>query len=120
MIATLAKKNFEMAKVKNIRIVNGELQKTFESEVVRSKPELYFLDADHRASAVAFCIDMILKHTPDVKCIVIHDIYWSQDMKLIWDELVQDPRFNLSIDVFQAGLLFPKPLMEKQHFKVRF
>jgi len=119
VIAALAAKNIQ-PRTQKARIVNGDIYKTLEEEIVRSKPDLYFLDADHRSTAVAFCIDLILKHTPNAKCIVIHDIYWSIDMKEMWLSLISDPRFNLSIDLFQGGLLFPNIEMPKQHFALHF
>ncbi len=119
-LASIARKNIECSKTRNIEIINSDLYQSLESEIVRNKPQLYFLDADHRSSSIAFCIDLILKHTPDTKCIIIHDIYWSKDMYEMWKKLVEDPRFSLSIDIFQAGILFPKLDMEKQHFTLRF
>ena len=120
IISLHAAKHFKKLKAEKIRLVNGTLQDVLEQEIVRYKPDFYFLDADHKSSSVAFCIDLILKHTPNTKCIVIHDIYWSKDMKELWADLVEDPRFVLSIDVFQAGILFPKLEMPKQHFVLRF
>lgn len=120
VLASLARKNFDQFRSHTIRLVNGDLYEVFESEIAKNTPDIFFLDADHRSSAIAFCIDRILRFAPSTKCIIIHDIYWSKDMNEIWQQLVDDPRFSLSIDIFQAGLLFPKPDMEKQHFYVRF
>ena len=119
-LAALARRSFAAIDSANIELKNDDLHKTLEPEIVRNKPDFYFLDADHRSEAVAYCIDLILKHTPTTKCIVIHDIYWSKDMMSIWQSLVEDPRFPLSVDLFQAGLLFPNKKMEKQHFTIRF
>lgn len=120
IIAHHATENFRRLNQNEIKVVNDDLYATLEQVIVRHKPDFYFLDADHRSSAIAFCIDLILKHTPNTKCIVIHDIYWSADMKSMWDNLKDDPRFKLSVDLFQAGLLFPKLEMPKQHFVIRF
>lgn len=119
-LAALARRSFTALDAANIVLKNDDLYQALESEIVRNKPDFYFLDADHRSVAVAYCIDLILKHTPATKCIVIHDIYWSKDMMSIWQSLVEDPRFPLSVDLFQAGLLFPNQKMEKQHFTIRF
>ena len=119
VIATMARKNIA-PRSNTVRVINEDLYKVLEEEIVRAHPDFYFLDADHRSTAVAFCVDLILKHTPDAKCIVIHDIYWSKDMKEMWLQLTQDPRFNLSIDLFEGGLLFPNVEMPKQHFTLRF
>ena len=119
-MARMAQKHFDALGYQNIEQVCGDLYEVLEGAIVKNSPDFYFLDADHRSTAVAFCIDLILRHTPTTKCIVIHDIYWSSDMKRIWHSLVQDPRFTLSIDLFQAGLLFPTLHMEKQHFTLHF
>ncbi|GAB4253177.1 MAG: class I SAM-dependent methyltransferase [Ekhidna sp.] len=118
VISLLAKKH--LSQLKKAFIVNGDLYEVLEREIVRHKPDFYFLDADHRSSAIAFCIDLILKHTPTTKCIVIHDIYWSPEMSEMWESLKEDPRFSLTFDIFQAGILFPNVEMEKQHFILRF
>ncbi len=119
-LSAIAKKNFEKFDCTNVRLVNGDLYQVLEPNIVKSQPDFYFLDADHRSNAIAFCIDLILKHTPNTKCIVVHDIYWSGDMANFWESLIGDPRFTLTVDLFQAGLLFPTLEMEKQHFTIRF
>ncbi|MEM0938284.1 MAG: class I SAM-dependent methyltransferase [Bacteroidota bacterium] len=119
-LASLARENFMFFNKKNIQLVNANMYQVLESEIVKSKPDFFFLDADHRSTAVAFCVDLILRHTPSVKCIVVHDIYWSRDMYEMWNQLIDDSRFTLTIDIFQAGLLFPRLPMEKQHFMLCF
>ena len=119
IMALLARNNISTIS-KKIRVVNGDIYKVLEEEIARSKPDFYFLNADHRSSAIAFCIDLILRHTPRTKCVIIYDIYRSKDMKEIWQQLIQDPRFPLSIDLFQAGLIFPNVEMPKQHFTLYF
>ncbi len=117
IMASLARKNLPN---RRIRLITGDMYKVLEEEIVRIKPDFYFFDADHHSSAIAFCIDLVLRHTPALKCIVVKDIYWSKDMKEMWQALVQDPRFVLSIDLFHAGVLFPKLDMPKQHFTLHF
>ena len=103
-----------------ITLIKGTLEASFEIAVRQWKPDLIFLDADHRSQAVAYCMDTIMSHLPDVTCIVIHDIYWSKDMNNAWNRLVKDERFTITIDLFEAGILFPKYPSEKQHFLLRF
>lgn len=120
VLADLALRNFHHLQVSKIELINANLYDCLEQQIVRNQPDFYFLDADHRSSSIAFCIDLILRHTPNAKCVVIHDIYWSKDMMEIWQELIQDPRFPLTIDIYQAGILFPNMEMEKQHFTLHF
>jgi hypothetical protein len=37
--------------------------------------------------------------------IIVDDIYWSDGMKKAWLELNTNPLFNLSIDLYSAGIL---------------
>lgn len=103
-----------------VELLNGDLHDLLEMSLVKYQPQLVFLDADHRSSSVEFCVEKVLEHVSDVKCIVIHDIYWSPDMTKAWEEIVGNTKFTLTVDLFQAGLLFPNYPMEKQHFILKF
>jgi len=118
IIHRLAKKT--VAGIEAIDLRLGDLYELFESNLVQHEPELVFLDADHRKSAIEFCLDKIELHTPNIKCIVIHDIYWSEDMADAWRTIIQNKKYPLTIDIFQAGIIFPQMQMEKQHFTLRF
>ncbi len=108
------------SKYRNIQLKSGDLYDLFESSLVQYEPELVFLDADHRQSAIEFCLEKIYQHCPKIKCILIHDIYWSADMANAWYDIVQNKNYNLTVDIFQAGIIFPHHPMEKQHFTLRF
>jgi predicted O-methyltransferase YrrM len=103
-----------------IDLLLGDMYELLESTLERYQPEVIFLDADHRASAVQFCLDKILSHCSQVRCVVVHDIFWSSDMAAEWKAIVNNPQYTLTIDIFQAGLIFPRYPIEKQHFTLRF
>lgn len=119
-ITALAKKQFSSLLQHKIQITEGTIQEVFEPSVIKEKPQLCFIDADHRSEAVLQCLEVIKRHNPEIKCIVIHDIYWSQDMFSAWKSIIADPSYNLTMDIFQAGVVFPNVQMPKQHFTVRF
>ena len=120
IVAKIAKEQFSKLLQHKITSTEGTIQDVLEAQLVKEKPELCFLDADHRSEAILFCINKIIEHVPNVKCIVIHDIYWSRDMKYAWERIVKDYQFALTVDLFQAGLIFPNLEMSKQHFTLRF
>ncbi|MEQ9466497.1 MAG: class I SAM-dependent methyltransferase [Ekhidna sp.] len=120
VIASIAKKQFNKLLQHKIEIKVGTLQDELESLLVKEQPDLCFIDADHRSEAVLKCVNLIMTHCPNIECIVIHDIYWSADMLAGWDTVVSDARFPLTIDIFEAGIIFPQKKMEKQHFTLRF
>lgn len=119
-IAQLATKHFTQLNSDKIKLISGNIHETFGSALQDSKADVIFLDADHRSVAVSKFIEMSIPYLAQIKCIIIHDIYWSEDMTRIWRKLIEDPRFPMTIDIFQAGLLFPNQNMEKQHFVVKF
>jgi predicted O-methyltransferase YrrM len=120
IIAELAKKQFQKENAKKIELIQGNIYETFVPALVKNTPDVIFLDADHRSVAIDFYVENIMNHLPQIKCIVIHDIYWSQDMFEKWQEITTDNRFTLTVDIFQAGLIFPNQEMPKQHFKLKF
>lgn len=120
IIATIAKKQFSKLLQHKISIKVGTVQDEFEALVVKEQPEICFIDADHRSEVVYTCVEQLVTHCPSIKCIIIHDIYWSPDMLNGWNTLTQNPNFALTVDMFQAGLIFPNLDTPKQHFTLRF
>ncbi len=119
-IANIAKRHFEKLGLSDIHQVIGDVRDTFVSTLSESQPALIFLDADHRSDTIAFYLDAIRKHSPGTECIIVHDIYWSQDMKNSWSAIVKNPAYPLTIDIFQAGIIFPHHPIKKQHFVLKF
>lgn len=119
-VAQVAQQSFLKQYENKINVVVGDVYETFERELNLSEPQLIFVDADHRGVALDFYLKKIQSSNLDVKCIVLHDIYWSKDMMLKWREIVQSQDYGLTIDLFHAGVLFPKYQGEKQHLTVKF
>ena len=120
ILSKIAKNQFEKLMQHKIEITQDVIQSKFEANIIKVQPDICFLDADHRSEAIKWCIGKIMDHHPKIKCIVVHDIYWSKDMKEAWGTIVEDEQFSLTLDLFQAGIIFPNMEMPKQHFTVRF
>ncbi len=120
ILSEIAKKQFKRLLQHKIDIVQGTIQEKFESVIIKDQPDMCFLDADHRSEVVLWSVDAVMKHCSTIQCIVIHDIYWSRGMKSAWDAIIKDDRMKLTVDLFQAGLIFPNASMPKQHFTIRF
>ncbi|WP_421869136.1 hypothetical protein [Marinoscillum sp.] len=118
-IADLAIKRLKKLEYDHVRVVKGLVEHTFRDSLTLN-PELIFIDADHRSEAIFWYLRIIKEMNVPVQCIVIHDIYWSRDMNKAWKQIVADDRYSLTIDLFQAGIIFPNHPMEKQHFVVKF
>jgi len=119
-IAKIAQLNFDRFMMGKVKLEEGTVRERFETLLAETKPDLIFLDADHRSETIKFYLEAIKKIHPKVSCIIIHDIHWSADMEQAWERVIQNSDYNLTIDIFQAGIIFPDHPMEKQHFIVKF
>jgi predicted O-methyltransferase YrrM len=119
-LAKVAMENLAKNDVSNVNIIVGNVFEKFPKVLEHSHPDLVFLDADHRSETIYFYLKTMAEHHPKVKCIVIHDIHWSKDMKTAWQQIIEIPHYNLTIDIYQAGIIFPDYAIEKQHFVVKF
>ena len=120
ILSQIAGRLFEEFQYNNISIETEDINKIFLSALIRHEPDFIFLDADHRGATVVKQVHQIMNGVKQPECIVIHDINWSADMNETWKKFILDDRFNLTIDLFQAGLIFPKKGIEKQHFTLNF
>jgi predicted O-methyltransferase YrrM len=118
-LAACASRNFRALSIDSINVVQGLVQEVFGSTLEEAAPKIIFLDADHRSETIRFYLETIKSKAKNVDCIVIHDIYWSPDMLNAWKEIVANADYLLTIDVFEAGIIFPNYPMEKQHFTIR-
>jgi len=106
--------------VEHVEIVYGDWGEFFSKIMVTRKPELIFLDADHRSSSILQQIDIIKANIDSVKAIVIHDIYWSRDMQQCWKRINESNDWSCTVDIFHAGIIFPKLEIPKQNFTIKF
>ncbi len=101
-------------------LLNEQFENALMSEPSKSfNPDFVFIDGDHRGASLLHYIDILMDNAARDCCIVIDDIYWSQDMNRAWLQLIEDQRFGISIDLFDFGLLFKGKSLVKQHFDLR-
>ncbi|HNR08215.1 MAG TPA: class I SAM-dependent methyltransferase [Saprospiraceae bacterium] len=68
--------------------------------------DLIFIDGNHRGAALESYIRLLSPYLhPDLGVIILDDIHWSRDMAGAWDRLRLERQWNLSLDLFQFGLL---------------
>jgi len=81
--------------------------------------QLIFLDGNHESKATKRYLEALMKNSDDNTCFVLDDIRWNDDMWKVWNELVDDERFHLSIDLGRMGLLWKRKHQAKEHFVLR-
>ena len=64
--------------------------------------------------------EMVFSYLHDESCVVVGDIYASEERKAWWQELINDERVRISFDLYDIGLLRFEKKRFKQNYKVNF
>lgn len=96
---------------------------TFDNELHKLEGETFdfiFIDGDHKGESLIRYFNQLRPFLKEYGCIVVDDINWSQDMSSAWKKLCGNPSIDLSLDLFELGILFSRPGMKKQHHVIRY
>jgi len=105
--AKLANENFQKLKLDNARAIAGRFSDTVENELKKFKTIDYaFIDGHHDEKATIDYFDLIEPYLSKKSFIVFDDINWSGGMRRAWDQLKNDKRFVLSVDLTRLGICF--------------
>lgn len=91
----------------------------FLSQPNTTKYDLVFLDGNHQSTATLEYLEKLMELSNDDTCFILDDIRWNDDMWNLWNTLVDDDRFHLSIDLGRMGLLWRRQHQAKEHFVLR-
>jgi predicted O-methyltransferase YrrM len=118
-IASEAKKVHKNLRLTNIEILIGEFDNTLPiaSQKLPSIDFLY-IDGNHRKAPTLKYFEHFLPQLHNNSLVVFDDIYWSKEMTEAWKEIKQHPKVNVTIDIFEMGLVFLRTEQPKQHFKI--
>ena len=112
---------FKRAHQFNIEVIRGNIDLTLPGFAKKTnKVDLVYFDANHQFDATLRYYSQFLPLIHADTVFVIDDIYWSKSMGKAWKELVQQPEVTLSIDIFDAGLLFFNKDFYKEHYVLAF
>jgi predicted O-methyltransferase YrrM len=117
--SAIAQQHFQELNLRNISVCNTEF-KSFLKHLPQDKIyDLIYLDGHHEKEGTLAYIKKLKKHIHKDSVVIIDDIYWSADMEGVWQNLCEDKDVKLSLDLYFWGILFFKPELSKQHFKIR-
>lgn len=92
-------------------------------EVLGALPfiDLFRIDGDHRGRSMLHYFEQGLEKAHNDTLFILDDIHWSKDMEAAWQELQADERVTLTLDLYEAGLLFiRREQKDPIHLKIRF
>ena len=120
-IANIAKRNFEILKLENPKIIIGDFDKTLPSEIEKlSNLDFVFFDGNHYREPTLRYFEICLSKSNENTVFVFYDINWSEEMKQAWVMLQNHKNVSLTIDLFFMGIVFINKRFTKEHFIIRF
>ena len=120
-IAGAAKHNFEQLELKNIEQLTGNFDTVLPHVLDKiEKLDLVFFDGNHRKQATLNYFNECLQKAHEGSVFIVDDIYWSAEMKEAWEEIKNNDRVKVTIDLFFMGIVFFRKEQVKQHFVIRY
>ena len=117
----IAKANFIELNVSNIHVFEGDIDLILKEKLeLISDIDFAFIDANHKYESVLKYFDLIVSKAASDAIIVIDDINWSSDMNRAWNVIKENDCVTSSIDLFEMGILFLNPILNKKHYKLIF
>lgn len=121
-IAAIARKNFDILALKNIELIHGDFDTTLPKLLQNiSGIDMAFIDGNHRKAPTLQYFKQLLEKSTDTTILIFDDIHWSKEMEEAWQEIKENGKVTLTIDLFFIGIVFlRKDFLKKQHFSIRF
>ncbi|MDT8415708.1 MAG: class I SAM-dependent methyltransferase [Flavobacteriaceae bacterium] len=119
-IAALSQTHFRQLGYKNLRGHIGLFDAVLPKILSETRPDLIFIDGDHRREATLHYFDMCLAKVSSKTVFIFDDINWSTGMKAAWKEIQKHPKVTVSVDLFFMGIVFLNEELSKQHFVLRY
>lgn len=119
-IAKIARENFEKLLIKNIELIEGNIDDTLPVALQKLESlDLVYFDANHSFDATMRYFEQCLKHIHAETVFIFDDIYWSKEMLKAWNTIRRSEKVTASIDLFQFGIVFFNPSYPKRTYKMK-
>ncbi|MDO9186507.1 MAG: class I SAM-dependent methyltransferase [Bacteroidia bacterium] len=120
-IAEIAKQNFKQLKIKNIEQKTGHVDDILKA-IVANNQNLVFVcfDGHHCKQDVLNYFYLCIDKVTDESVFVFENMYLSAELKEAWNEIKNDNRVTVTLDLFFMGLVFFRKTQMKQHFVIKF
>ncbi|WP_046245144.1 O-methyltransferase [Hymenobacter terrenus] len=120
-IAALARETFATLHLRNIDIIEGNIDHTLAPTLatLTAPLDFAFFDGNHRYEPTLRYFELCLAHRTNDSVFVFDDIHWSAEMERAWEAIKAHPEVNITVDLFHIGLVFFRKGQPKQHFWLR-
>lgn len=120
-LASLAQTHFDQFQFDHIDIVKGDISNTL-SNTLKNIPsiDLTYVDANHQFTPTLSYFETLYPRMSTNGIFVFDDIHWSREMSNAWKYICNDERAVLTIDLFEAGIVFLDTALPKEHVIIKF
>lgn len=119
--AKIASQNFEKLELHNIEQIIGNFDDVLPTIVSQqNKIDFVLFDGNHRKKPTLDYFQKCLEKSTENSVFVFDDINWSDDMREAWEEIKNNDKVTVTIDLFFMGLVFFRKEQAKQHFIIKF
>jgi predicted O-methyltransferase YrrM len=120
-LASIAKLNFKQLKLKNIEQKTGASAPILKDMLCQQKnlPFIYSNENDSKQNTLTHFY-LCLEKATDSSIFIISNMYVSPDMKGAWEEIKNNSRVTVTLDLFFIGIVFFRKEQVKQHFVIKF
>lgn len=119
--AAKAQQHLEMLGLKNVQIIQGNIDNTLVETLAKiDRVDYVFFDANHRYEPTMRYFELCLSKSDEESLFVFDDIHWSEEMSKAWNDICNDARTVVTIDLYDVGLVFFRKKQPKQHFILQF
>ncbi len=117
----MAKSTFEHLKLDNIYAYFGTFDKVLPIVLEKiPRLDMVYFDGNHTKEATLKYFEICLQKIHNETIFVFDDIYWSEDMEAAWEEIKENPKVKVSVDIFQMGIVFFRKELSKEHYIIRY
>jgi predicted O-methyltransferase YrrM len=105
--ATYAQNVFQKLEMNNISLIIGNIDEKLPIFLdQQNKIDLIYFDANHRYKPTLNYFELALKKAHQNSLFIFDDIHWSSEMEEAWKSIKNHPKVILTVDIFDAGLVF--------------
>lgn len=120
-IVKAAKKNFQILKLKNLEVIEGNFDQTLTPLLERIQTvDFVFFDGNHKHEATLNYFEQCLEKINNNTVFIFDDIYWSEGMTKAWKTIQKNNAVTTTIDIFEMGFVFFNPKLEKQNIIIKY
>lgn len=118
--AQVAQNNFNALGAKNVQLCVGNFNNLLPDVIAAAdKLDFVYIDGNHTKEATLNYFNWCLPKVTENTVLIFDDIYWSEGMKEAWQEIKNNPKVALTVDLFWIGLVYFKKGQAKEHFKLK-